>query len=91
VNGLTHNDFVRDSLERIHTPTLVLFGEDDRLIPNPFLHGGFARSVMKAGAARIEGARAEGLPGCGHTVQMDCPVEYNAKALQFLGQLTSRR
>lgn len=87
VNGLTHNDFVRDSLERIHAPTLVIFGEDDRLIPNPFLHGGFARTVMKAGAARIEGAKLEGLGGCGHTVQMDCPGEYNPKVLEFLQTL----
>jgi pimeloyl-ACP methyl ester carboxylesterase len=87
VNGLTHNDFVRDSLERIHAPTLIIFGEDDRLIPNPFLHGGFARSVMKHGASRIEGAQLEGLAGCGHTVQMDCPAEYNPKVLQFLGSL----
>jgi pimeloyl-ACP methyl ester carboxylesterase len=89
VNGLTHNDFIRDNLEQIHAPTLILFGEDDRLIPNPFLHGGFARTVMQAGAARIEGAQLEGLAGCGHTVQMDCPSEYNPKVLAFLSRLSA--
>ncbi len=90
VDGLTHNDFVRDSLEKIHAPTLIVFGEDDRLIPNPFLHGGLARSVMRQGAKRIQGAKLEGLSGCGHTVQMDCPSEYNSKVLEFVGGLPAK-
>jgi pimeloyl-ACP methyl ester carboxylesterase len=84
VDGLAHNDFVRDSLGKISAPTLVIFGEEDRLIPNPFLHGGSAREVMEWGAKQIPGAKLEGLRRCGHTVQLDCPDEYNPIVLGFL-------
>jgi pimeloyl-ACP methyl ester carboxylesterase len=90
VDGLTHNDFVRESLEKVKQPTLIVFGEDDRLIPNPFLHGGRARKVMEAGAAKIAGASLVGLPGCGHTVQMDCAEPYNAQVKTFLAKLPAR-
>ncbi|MER2563309.1 MAG: alpha/beta hydrolase [Myxococcaceae bacterium] len=87
VDGLTHNDFVRDSLGLVKAKTLIIFGEDDRLIPNPFLHGGRARQVMEYGAGKIAGSTLIGLPGCGHTVQMDCAEPYNSAALAFLAAL----
>lgn len=84
VDGLAHDDFVRDSLERITVPTLIIYGEDDRLIPNPFLHGGEARGIMAYGHEHIRGSTLVGLERCGHTVQMDCPQEYNPRVLAFL-------
>lgn len=87
VDGLTHNDFVRESLGKVKAPTLIVFGEDDRLIPNPFLHGGRARSVMQYGADHIAGSRLVGLPGCGHTLQMDCHEPYNTEVTSFLSTL----
>ncbi len=84
INGLTHNDFVRDNLKAIKAPTLIVFGEDDRLIPNVFLHGGRAREMMTYGAEHIAGAKLEGFGGCGHTVQMDCPDLYNSTVTAFL-------
>jgi pimeloyl-ACP methyl ester carboxylesterase len=85
VDGLTHNDFVRDNLKSIAVPALIIFGEDDRLIPNPYLHGGRARGVMEWGAAQLPSAKLIGLKGCGHTVQMDCPDDYNPAVQEFLG------
>ena len=87
VAGLTNNDFVRGSLDKIHVPTLIVFGEDDSLIPNPFLHGGRARELMEIGHQGIKGSELVGLPGCGHVVQMDCSDGYNAAVLKFLGAL----
>jgi pimeloyl-ACP methyl ester carboxylesterase len=84
INGLAHNDFVRDNLERITAPTLILFGEDDRLIPSAFLHGGRARTWMTYGSEHITGSKLEGFSNCGHTVQMDCPEEYNSALTAFL-------
>lgn len=90
VDGLTHNDFVRDSLGKVTAPTLIVFGEDDRLIPNPFLHGGRARRIMEYGAGRIAGSTLVGLPKCGHTLQIDCSDAYNAEVLAFLAKLPAR-
>jgi pimeloyl-ACP methyl ester carboxylesterase len=87
VNGLAHNDFVRDNLGRIQAPAIIVFGEDDRLIPNPFMHGGWARDVMQYGHANIKGSQLVELERCGHSVQLDCPEEYNAAVSAFLKKL----
>jgi pimeloyl-ACP methyl ester carboxylesterase len=87
VQGLVHNDFVRESLSKVKAPTFIVFGEDDRLIPNPFLHGGRARDVFEAGAAQIAGSRLQGIDNCGHSVQLDCPAEYQAAVTGFLAGL----
>ncbi|WP_225409033.1 alpha/beta fold hydrolase [Stigmatella hybrida] len=87
VDGLAHNDFVRDNLGRVQAPALIVFGEDDRLIPNPFLHGGWTRDIMAYGHAGLRGSSLVGLARCGHSVQLDCPQEYNAAVSTFLGAL----
>ncbi|RKH09316.1 alpha/beta hydrolase [Corallococcus sp. CA053C] len=87
VTGLAHDDFVRDNLHRITAPTLILFGESDRLIPNPFMHGGFPRDIFEYGHAHIGGSKLVGLEGCGHTVQLDCPEQFNAALEAFLGSV----
>jgi pimeloyl-ACP methyl ester carboxylesterase len=91
VDGLSKNDFIRESLHRVAVPTLIVFGEQDRLIPNAFLHGGQAREIMEYGHSRIAGSRLVGLERCGHTVQMDCPEEYNAQVASFLDSLPPPR
>ena len=87
VQGLVHTDFIRDNLENLKVPTAILFGGADRLIPNPFLHGGSARDVMAPAAARIPHATLVELEGCGHSVQLDCPEAYNAALERFLKTL----
>ncbi|MCP3136779.1 alpha/beta fold hydrolase [Pyxidicoccus xibeiensis] len=91
VKGLAHNDFVRDNLHRVTVPTLIVYGTDDRLIPNPFLHGGEARDIMEYGASRIPGARLVPLQGCGHTVQLDCPARFNEVVLPFVSDAAQGR
>ncbi|MBF6327267.1 alpha/beta fold hydrolase [Nocardia transvalensis] len=51
-------------LGRVTAPTLVLWGEQDEWLP---------ASQATRLAARIPGAKATVLPGCGHTVHEDCP------------------
>jgi pimeloyl-ACP methyl ester carboxylesterase len=85
IAGLADNDFVRQSLDKIRVPTIILYGDRDELIPNPFLHGGYTSTIMKYGKDHIAGSRLIELRGCGHTLQMDCPGEYNAAVLDFLG------
>jgi pimeloyl-ACP methyl ester carboxylesterase len=87
VDGLAHDDFVRDSLGHIHAPTIIVFGKNDRLIPNPFMHGGWARDIMEYGHENIRGSQLVELDGCGHSVQLDCPQEYNATVSTFLKNL----
>lgn len=84
VNGLAHNDFVRESLHKIDCPTIIIHGDMDRLIPNPYMHGGTTASIMAYGEKHIRGAKRVELEGCGHTVQMDCAKAYNVTLSQFL-------
>src|SRR3954471_18959471 len=53
-----------DVLTDIHVPVLILWGSEDRLLP--------LRSIEDF--RRIEGARVEGLPGCGHLPQLEKPA-----------------
>jgi pimeloyl-ACP methyl ester carboxylesterase len=87
VDGLAHNDFVRDSLGKIETPTLIALGQEDRLIPNPYLHGGWARTEFSWGAAQIKGSQLVGFDHCGHLLMMDCHDELNPKMFEFIAAL----
>lgn len=84
VHGLLDNEFVRSNLKRIHVPTLIVHGDRDRLIPNPFLHGGNTVDIMEYGHANIAGSKLVTLSGCGHSLQLDCHDEFNRAALEFL-------
>ena len=84
VRGLTRTEFTRQNLGSIAAPTLIVYGTDDQLIPNPFMHGGHTRDIMELGHRGIRGSRIAPLGGCGHSVQLDCPKEYNAAVAAFL-------
>jgi haloacetate dehalogenase len=61
---------------RILCPTLILWGERDRLIPP---------STARAFEQAIAGSRAVVLPGLGHVPQEEDPVASLAAAREFLG------
>jgi pimeloyl-ACP methyl ester carboxylesterase len=84
VNGLANDDFVRMSAGKITAPTLIVFGEEDKLIPSPFMHAGFASEHFARTGKSIPGATLVGLPGCGHCVQLDCPTPWAAAVNGFL-------
>ena len=84
VQGLTQTDFIRANLGKIRVPTLIIHGDRDRLIPNPFMHGGRTRDLMAWGSERIDGSKLVTLEDCGHMLQMDCAAPYNEEVSRFL-------
>ena len=74
-------------LGEIAVPTLVVFGADDRLIPNPILHGGTTRAVAEAGVARLPHARLVIIPRAGHMAQFERPDAFDAAVLDFLKEV----
>lgn len=62
-------------LSTIRQPTLVVWGEEDRLIP---VAGARQRS------AAIPDGRFIAIPGCGHTPMEECPEPFLEAALPFL-------
>lgn len=87
VQGLLDTDFVRANLGRIAVETLILYGDQDRLIPNRFMHAAPTRRVMEFGHAGISGSELVELEGCGHTAQIDCPEEVNREIDRLLAKL----
>lgn len=75
---------VADRLGEIGAPTLIVFGTEDRLIPNPIFHGGRTAGVAKAGQRAIPNSQLLLIPSAGHTVHHDAPEAFNAAVLSFL-------
>lgn len=74
------DEFARMSAEdysKIKCPTLVVWGEADSMIPT---------SSGKRLAAAIPGARFAGIPGSGHTCQIETPAEFVAIVGAFLDE-----
>ncbi|NOY27954.1 MAG: alpha/beta hydrolase [Oligoflexia bacterium] len=83
---------VIDRLGEIRAPTLIVFGKDDRMIPNPVFTGGRTETIAKIGRDAIDGAQLVMLPGAGHMVQHDDPEGFNQALLWFLaGQVHTAR
>jgi len=61
-------------------PTLVITGDDDRIVPT--------KRTAKL-AKRIPGSRLVVLPNCGHVPQEECPVQFMAAVRDFLAQRVS--
>lgn len=91
IQGLTYTEFTRQSLGAVRVPTMIIFGDKDRLIPSRFMHGAPTRVVMNYGHRGIANSELVELEGCGHSVQLDCHDEYNERVLGFLGEQELRK
>ncbi|MHB1425952.1 MAG: alpha/beta fold hydrolase [Gemmataceae bacterium] len=75
-NPYLHDPKLPRHLPRIACPTLLIWGDDDRLIPPA--HGEFY-------ARHIPGARLEMIRDCGHMAPFEATAECAARTLAFLG------
>lgn len=78
---------VADRLSEIAVPTLLVFGTDDRMIPNPILNGGRTRTIALKGQRAIKGSQLLLVSGAGHTVHHDAPDEFNTAVAAFLDKV----
>ncbi|MBI5728027.1 MAG: alpha/beta hydrolase [Ignavibacteriales bacterium] len=65
-----------NKLKKVKTPTLVIYGKYDGLIPNPYLNPGFTADVFKSGAAQMPDCRLVEIDDCGHMLQIEKPEEF---------------
>lgn len=82
--GAMLDEPVWDKLDRISFSTLIVAGENDNLIPNPFLHGGSTIDVMKAGKEKIKNAKLTMLPQTGHMLIVERPKELVQEIEKFV-------
>jgi len=76
---------VLDRLPALALPTLIIFGAEDMLIPNRFLHPGQRTlQIAETGRDAIPGARLVMIPEAGHFVQWEKAATVNQAILDFL-------
>ncbi len=86
INGML-NEQVQTYLQNITTPTLILFGNKDTLIPNNLIHlGETPESIAKKGVALIPQSTYEMIPNGGHFVHIEKATEVNKLISQFIGK-----
>lgn len=72
-------------LPQVQTETLIVYGDSDGLIPNPFLHPGFTRDVFLEAESAMPNAKLHEIEECGHMIQIEKPQELVAAIQAFVG------
>ncbi|WP_266205351.1 alpha/beta fold hydrolase [Pontibacter kalidii] len=76
---------VYDKLPQLQMPTLILFGENDNLIPNRYLNPSLTtQAVAEIGKERIPNSQVVMLPQAGHMLQFEQPEAFNEAVREFL-------
>lgn len=73
-----------NKLNGIQQKTLIIFGSNDGLIPNPYLHGGYTCDIAKIGESRIPDNKTVIIPECGHMAQFEKADLVNKEIIDFL-------
>ena len=73
-----------DKLHLVKVPTLIIYGDKDGLIPNPYLHPGFPADVFKIGKQKINNSTLVEIKDCGHMVMIEKPEEFKHAVLNYL-------
>lgn len=74
---------VRKDLGKIKIPTLVVFGENDDLIPNKYLHKTLNTNQIAEIGKEIPNAKIVMIPKAGHLVMFEQAASFNAAILSF--------
>ena len=83
VHGMV-DQAVIDKLDQIKQPTLILFGENDNLIPNRYLNPGCTQKIAEYGHSKIQNSELVMVPHCGHFLPLEKPDVFNEKVREFL-------
>jgi pimeloyl-ACP methyl ester carboxylesterase len=75
---------IGERARNITVPTLILYGTEDRMIPNPVFTGGRTRDIAERAHRLIPHSRLVLIDGAGHTVHHDSPRTFNAAVAEFL-------
>ena len=76
VLGLKNSNSIVPKLQSISTPTLVIWGSDDPVIPIHHAES-FVSAIQNCGFFKMD--------GCGHTPYVQDPSTFASKVLEFLG------
>ncbi|MCS7019771.1 MAG: alpha/beta hydrolase [Cytophagales bacterium] len=83
VSGML-NEPVFQWLPDLQQPTLVVYGEEDRYIPNQYFNPTTTAAIAQAGAAKLPRAELHLLPNCGHFPPIESASTCNALLNKWL-------
>lgn len=83
VRGMLDHPTNQD-LKNIKVPTLVIFGANDLLIPNKYLHQGMTTQQIAEIGNNIPNVKIKMIEEAGHMLQMDNPTSFNLAVKQLL-------
>ncbi len=83
VRGMVDEPVI-DKLQEIKQPTLIIFAENDNLIPNRYLNPGTTRAIAEIGHEKISDSKLVMIPKCGHFAQFEKPEAVNTAIREFL-------
>lgn len=84
VSGML-DQVVYSHLSQVETQVLLIFGESDYLIPNPYLHKDQStRDIAKAAKDALQNSELHVIEGCGHMVQWECNDQVNTYITEFV-------
>lgn len=75
---------IRENLPQLQQPALVIFAENDALIPNKILHPNLTTVQVAAASKEIKNSRLVIIKQAGHMVQFEKPEEVNKEVINFL-------
>lgn len=84
VKGMLNHP-VRENLAQLEVPTLIIYGTEDRLIPNKYLHPDLStKAIAQAAADEIPNAELVLIPEAGHLLQYERPEAFNQAVMDYL-------
>jgi pimeloyl-ACP methyl ester carboxylesterase len=78
---------VLDRLASVRVPTLVVFGREDRLVPNRWLHHETTSSFARTAANALPNGELVIVANAGHMVQFERPAAWNEAVLTFVSRV----
>jgi len=75
---------VLSKLNNVTHKTLILFGENDGLIPNNYLHGGFTKDIANFANESIPNSKLIIIPECGHMLPFEKSKIANKEIINFI-------
>lgn len=72
-------------LSHIVVPTLILFGENDAIIPNQFIHRETTSQIAQKGARNIRNSKLVMINECGHYIPLEKPEVIIEEIKKFMG------
>ncbi len=83
INGML-DEPTFNKIKNISVPTLIIYGKNDGLIPNPYLNPGFTADVFQWGAKQIPNCKVYEIDNCGHMLHIEKPEEFSNAVLDYI-------